>query len=104
MIWDTSSGAVTGGLPNEFSFPLAFSRQGRIASKKRGWASKEDTILLMDQPADEHGAHPRNARVFELKDTGEVTALDFSPDGRLLAWGNQDATVKVWEVPQELAF
>ena len=34
-----------------------------------------------------------------LKHTGEVLCLAVSPDGKLLAAGSWDRTVKVWELP-----
>ncbi|MBI1914463.1 MAG: hypothetical protein HYS12_06950 [Planctomycetes bacterium] len=59
-------------------------------------ASRLDLVLCLPQTAAAQGRE--RAR---LKHTGEVLCVAISPDGRTLAAGSWDRTVKVWDLSTE---
>ncbi|MFJ8793779.1 WD40 repeat domain-containing protein [Streptomyces sp. NPDC102462] len=67
---------------------VAFSSEGLLAS-----ASRDKTVRLWNPITRECIGHPL------VGHTKAVTTLAFSPDGRILATGSEDRTVRLWVLP-----
>jgi WD40 repeat protein len=72
---------------------LAFSPDSKTLASSGGLANAPGELRLWDA----QGGFPGFARGDLRGVTDRPTALAFSPDGRLLAGGNLDGIVKVWE-------
>ncbi|QHY93539.1 WD domain, G-beta repeat [Streptomyces sp. S4.7] len=67
---------------------VAFSNEGLLAS-----ASRDKTVRLWNPVTRECVGYPL------VGHTKAVTTLAFSPDGRILATGSEDQTVRLWVLP-----
>jgi len=65
---------------------IAFSKQGVLASGDGDW-NRGGAVKLWDAAGKPLGEHPH---------TGEVLSIAFSPDGKHIAAGAADKTVKLW--------
>lgn len=66
-------------------------RNARTKLRKELWDMLEDTIKPAPLPQD------FATRIMQLIDGGTVWALAFAPDGKTLASGSSDQTVKLWD-------
>ena len=70
----------------------------------RGLETALEAVNAAPTPAAEAAlrvALNKNSLVAELHGhTGAITSLDISPDGKLLATGGRDGTIRVWALPQ----
>jgi WD40 repeat protein len=95
QVWDTATGEKTREWTRTYPGPIAFSPDGRsllgtdspldIAEGTRRAIHRWDIAT----GADRSFLPPQYARVF---------ALTFSPDGRMLAWGDADGVVTLWDI------
>ena len=71
-----------------FSFVLAGAQTRRIEAKKKGGGDSAYVTHTMSKPE----------IVFNLEHADSVNAACYSPDGRYIASGSYDHTIKIWEV------
>jgi WD40 repeat protein/DNA-binding SARP family transcriptional activator len=90
-IWDLGSRKLTGPplhLPR-IVLGMAFSPDGSQVAITTGWSSTDPEVQVRD---------PRTGELLARIPTGnEVRSVAFSPDGRLLAGGQVDGSVVLWE-------
>jgi hypothetical protein len=106
QLWDAATGKELRSWALAHPGPLVFSPDRRtLAGGENGgpllsenWGSefwdprlrKERTLRLWDSTGKEHA--------FPTGQLSSMASAAFSPDGRMLAWGNGDGTVCLWEV------
>src|SRR5262249_45145471 len=97
-LWDVASGRELGTIAEHGRGPssIAFSPDGRTLAS----TSDDYTIRLWDATsARKHCDHfPCTPWLRVLRHDDWVFSVAFSPDGRTLASGGYDATVKLWDV------
>jgi RNA polymerase sigma factor (sigma-70 family) len=101
FVWDVTTGKRVAGLPDGLAFGAviaAFSPDGRTVALARG----ADLGGAAEPPADEGTVRLYETATWTVRaefrgDQGRVTALAFTPGGRLLT-GGIDTTVLAWNV------
>jgi RNA polymerase sigma factor (sigma-70 family) len=112
-LWDVTKGeqrAIRRGLV--FVYSLAFSPDGKLLVYA-GTISPAALGKTMDQPPPKTPNGPRfpeygvvrvwdlaagKVRPFFIGDTGRVTSVAFSPDGKTLAAGLREGSIRLWDV------
>jgi WD40 repeat protein len=84
MVWDVAEGKEKTRFDNPLVRSLAFAPDGKTL-----WASNRNTVIVYDV---EQMKRARNVRAHDQ----QVTSFSFSKDGKYLASGSEDATVKIW--------
>jgi len=92
-LWDLDAGKLQRTINNEFEIEaLAISRDGRtLATAGHHQATTTGRVDLWDVSTGRH-------RGTFADDNGPVFALDFSPDGKMLATGGGGKIVKLWSL------
>jgi WD40 repeat protein len=105
-LWDAATGKKTVTVDahvaeaylrgREGDLPLALSADGKL-------------LAIADQPEYDRRHNGASARVYDVKTGNElaqlkghndvIACLVFSPDGKLLATGSYDGTIKIWSIP-----
>jgi WD40 repeat protein len=90
--WDSQTGAVIAEIPGQAAvvFCVAWSPDGRRVASAGVARNAEFNLKVVDP-------HDR-AQDFELRSKSEFMAVAFGPDGRHLVTGQQDGTIRVWDV------
>ena len=107
FLWDVVTGARKGGYPGFHvgNFAVTFSPDGRILTFGgiHTTAGEFDDVRLYEVASLYEGA-PRRREIDRFRGhTDNIVSLAYSPDGRTLASGSQDDTVRLWQVEAEAA-
>jgi WD40 repeat protein len=80
-------------------FMLTVERVARVDERRlQGRDRRSDQALMLGMPLEEVTLAPSKSRqVIELRHTDEVMGLSFSPDGRFVATGGEDANLVIWD-------
>ena len=91
LLWNPTTGERLATVPN-LSWPtrVAFNPAGTLIA-----VGGTPTLYLVD-PSTKEITH----RVDRAHENGAIQAVEFSPNGDLLATAGRDGTVKVWQVPE----
>jgi WD40 repeat protein len=93
-VWEASTGKPIARLRGEVYSPLAFSPDGKVLACAWNVDGRNTVgaVRLL--------AFPGGAPLATIKgDIGLINCLAFSPNGRLLAAGCYDKTIKIWNLP-----
>jgi WD40 repeat protein len=97
-LWDSSSGREMAGLRSQnhnIIWGLAFSPEGRYLAAAEGGA--RDLEIETGHVVTIWDVETRRITAVLSSHTQDVRAVVFSPDGRTLASGSYDGTIKVWD-------
>jgi len=91
-VWDTATGRLLHSLPtnNEYFFGLIFGHDSRRLAWFEGMAPGPRRITV-------RSLEPAGTAVSWQEEAGGVNAIALSPNGRLLAAGNEDKTVSLFD-------
>jgi WD40 repeat protein len=97
-LWGADTGLIRADLERQGGavHALAFSKNGLLAS-----AGADGVVRLWDSTAGAKGDYVKGAKPLQALPghKGAVLALAFAPDGKTLASGGRDGTVRFWDVP-----
>ncbi|MBE3001350.1 protein kinase [Nocardiopsis sp. HNM0947] len=99
LLWDVDTGAITTiDLEEGGGGPMAFSADGELFAT----APRDDHVHLWDAVSGELETRiPTYTDSFYTRNFGDpeaIRSLTFSPDGSLLATGQDDSNVRLWDI------